>query len=166
MIRQFEQTRRSHLVVALSTNETEFASDDEFELAVSIAGSVGLSAIRTGKVVTFLTPSRALPLRSATQFLDELAGVEAAPADRPVGDLGRSVVSAAAGASVVLFVTGSAAAPASVRSASLRIPSTARALCLRAALGEPPSRRSLGDLAMVSLPDLAALRGAMRAVTA
>ncbi|QPE04964.1 DUF58 domain-containing protein [Microbacterium schleiferi] len=166
MIRQFEQTRRSHLVVALSTNDAEYASDDEFELAVSVAGSVGLSAIRDGKTVTFLTPRGALAVRTAGQLLDELAGVETDPADRRIGEVGRSVVSAAASASVVLFVTGSAAPPADIRAASLRVPPTVRPLCLRAAPDESLSRRALGDLAMVSVPDLPALRRGMRAVTA
>ena len=165
MIRQFEQTRRSQLVVVLSTRADEYASDDEFELAVSIAGSVGLSAARDGKAVTLLTADRTLPVRSGTQLLDALSAVEAA-ARTGIADLGRSVASAVPAASVVLLVTGSAAAPADVRAASLRVPTTARALCLRAATAEQPSRRVLGDLVMASVPALAALRSALRAVTA
>ena len=33
MVRQFEETRRSHLVVALSLAATDYATDEEFELA-------------------------------------------------------------------------------------------------------------------------------------
>ncbi|TPX00809.1 DUF58 domain-containing protein, partial [Schumannella luteola] len=42
MVRQFEQTRRSHLVVSLSLATHDFASEAEFELAVSVAGSLGV----------------------------------------------------------------------------------------------------------------------------
>ncbi len=41
MVRQFEQTRRSHLVVALSLATSDYASEEEFELGVSVAGSLG-----------------------------------------------------------------------------------------------------------------------------
>ncbi len=41
MVRQFEETRRSHLVVALSLASSDYGSDEEFEMAVSVAGSLG-----------------------------------------------------------------------------------------------------------------------------
>ena len=43
MVRQFEETRRAHLAIALSTNTDEYASEDDFELAVSVAASIGLA---------------------------------------------------------------------------------------------------------------------------
>ena len=46
MVRQFEETRRAHLAISLSTNTDEYASEEEFELAVSAAASIGLQAIR------------------------------------------------------------------------------------------------------------------------
>ncbi|GAB3156969.1 DUF58 domain-containing protein [Microbacterium neimengense] len=166
MIRQFEQTRRSHLVVALSTHAQEYADEEEFELAVSIAGSVGLAAVRDGKDVSLVAGEAVHALRSGTHLLDTLSAVEQTPADRGVAEMGRTVAAAVPGASVVLLVTGALAAPAEVRSASVRVPVTARALCLRAARGEDLSRRMLGELPMVSLPELPAVRLAMRAVTA
>src|SRR5699024_9984886 len=39
MVRQFEETRRSHVVVALDDLAEHYASDEEFELAVSAAAS-------------------------------------------------------------------------------------------------------------------------------
>lgn len=166
MIRQFEQTRRSHMVIALSTRSDEYVGDEEFELAVSVAGSIGLSALRSGKTVTYLSPRRTLALRSSNQFLDALSGVDTGDTDEGVAGLGRSVGTAAVGASVVMFVTGSGAPALDVRAASLRIPVGARALCVRAAVGEQLARRMLGDVVMVSVPELDALRAAMRAVTA
>lgn len=166
MIRQFEQTRRSQLVVVLSTRLGEYADLDEFELAVSIAGSVGLSALRAGRAVTVLTAGGALAVRSRTQVLDHLSGIEPSESDRGIGELGHDVVTAAPGASAVTFVTGSVATPVDVRAASLRVPSTARSTCVRAAVRSPLSRRLLGDLAMADVPDLPSLRVAMRAVAA
>ncbi|MEO6505678.1 MAG: DUF58 domain-containing protein [Terrimesophilobacter sp.] len=52
MVRQFEETRRSHLVIALSLAAADYASDDEFEMAVSVAGSLGVRAIRDARTVS------------------------------------------------------------------------------------------------------------------
>ena len=41
MVRQFEETRRAHLAISLSINTEEYASEDEFELAISAAASIG-----------------------------------------------------------------------------------------------------------------------------
>ncbi|WP_291053870.1 DUF58 domain-containing protein, partial [Herbiconiux sp.] len=48
LVRQFEQTRRSHLIVMQSLAAADYASDEEFELAVSVVASIGVSAIRSG----------------------------------------------------------------------------------------------------------------------
>ncbi|MBK5239420.1 MAG: DUF58 domain-containing protein, partial [Actinomycetales bacterium] len=46
MVRQFEQTRRSHLLIALDTAPEDFAGSQEFELAVGVAASLGVRALR------------------------------------------------------------------------------------------------------------------------
>ncbi len=166
MIRQFEQTRRSHLVIALSTAAADYADEDEFELAVSIAGSIALTALRDGKAVSVLVPGATISAKSATRLLDGLAGIELAVSKSGLGGLGREVAVATPGASVVVFVTGAATPPSEIRGASLRIPITAVALCVRATEGESLSRRAIGDVVMVSVPDLGSLRMAMRAVAA
>jgi uncharacterized protein (DUF58 family) len=59
MVRQFEQTRRSHLMIALDTEPEVFASDDEFELAVSVAASVAVRAIRDTRELSVLVSADA-----------------------------------------------------------------------------------------------------------
>ncbi|MEQ1736798.1 MAG: DUF58 domain-containing protein, partial [Rhodoglobus sp.] len=89
MVRQFEETRRSHLVVALSLAASDYGSDDEFEMAVSVAGSLGVRAIRDARTVSVvaseLTPQfakrkvyavRLLSTVSRSRLLDDLAVVE------------------------------------------------------------------------------------------
>ncbi|WP_226437896.1 DUF58 domain-containing protein, partial [Rhodococcus yananensis] len=151
MIRQFEQTRRSHLVIALSTNTDDYADEDEFELAVSIAGSIALTALRDGKAVSVLVPGETIAAATATRLLDGLSGIELAPSKTGIGGLGREVNVATPGASVVIFVTGALTAAADIRAAALRIPVTAVALCVRATAGERLSRRAIGDIVMVSV---------------
>ena len=40
MVRQFEETMRAHLLVMLSTVAADYETEDDFELAVSVAGSL------------------------------------------------------------------------------------------------------------------------------
>ena len=61
MVRQFEETRRSHLVVALTLATGDYASEEEFELAVSVAGSLGVRAIRDGRTVSVVVSDASPP---------------------------------------------------------------------------------------------------------
>ena len=165
MIRQFEQTRRSHLLVVLSTDLADYADEDEFELAVSTVGSVGLSALRSGKTLTVLTHDGTLALHGERTFMDALSGVEARSLDTGIARAARSIATAAPGASVVVFVTGAAGALADLRAASLRAPVTARSVAVRAARHEQPTRRVLGDLVFADIAELEQLPAALRAVS-
>ncbi|GGH42264.1 DUF58 domain-containing protein [Microbacterium album] len=162
MIRQFEQTRRSHLVVALSTSAAEYAGEDEFELAVSATGSIGVGALRDGTTLSMLAAGAELPSPTRSRLLDGLSGIEQSGAG--IDAVARSVATLAATASVVVLVTGSGASLADVRGAALRVPPTARTVCVRAADGGELRRRMIGDVVTVDVPELSALRAAMRAV--
>jgi uncharacterized protein (DUF58 family) len=170
MIRQFEQTRRSHLVIALSTRATDYADDAEFELAISIAGSIGVSALRDGKAVTLLTGTerhrRAQSGITPTHLLDRLSGVDAGTSAPEPVEIAATVASAASAASVVVLVAGSALALPALRAAEVRLPATARAVCVRAETNGQLARRAIGGLVAVSVPTLESLRVAMRAVAA
>ncbi|MDH6239086.1 DUF58 domain-containing protein [Aurantimicrobium minutum] len=61
MVRQFEQTRRSHLMIALDTDPDAYAGDDDFELAVSTAASLGVRAIRDTRDLSVLVSADARP---------------------------------------------------------------------------------------------------------
>src|SRR5690606_35426104 len=51
MVRQYEETRRSHFVIGLSRSTGDYATDQDSELAISVAGSVGLRALRDSQRV-------------------------------------------------------------------------------------------------------------------
>jgi uncharacterized protein (DUF58 family) len=61
MVRQFEETRRAHLAIALSINTDEYASEEEFELGISTAASIGRQAISEQRDLDVLTQNG--PLR-------------------------------------------------------------------------------------------------------
>jgi hypothetical protein len=135
MVRQFEDTRRSHLVVALATSRTEFADDEEFELAVSAAASLGTRAVRDGREVTVVVSERTpefarrpvyavhpLPTVTPTRLLDEFARVGLADACLPVAEVARIVGSGTDGISVAFLVVGSSVGLPALRLAATRFP--------------------------------------------
>ncbi|MFO7690673.1 MAG: DUF58 domain-containing protein [Cryobacterium sp.] len=58
MVRQFEESRRSHLIVVLSIAAGDYNTDEEFELAVSVAGSLGVRAIRDSRTLSVVAGTR------------------------------------------------------------------------------------------------------------
>jgi uncharacterized protein (DUF58 family) len=135
MVRQFEETRRSHLVIALSLAHADYASDVEFEMAVGVAGSLGSRAIReirdVSVVVSEKTPEfaaqklvavRSLATASRTRLLDELAVIESAGNAIAITDIARIAGTRVAGVSLAFLVCGSATTAAELRAASMKFP--------------------------------------------
>ncbi|GGK87544.1 hypothetical protein JOE58_001056 [Curtobacterium luteum] len=135
MVRQFEDTRRSHLVVALGSSRAEFADGDEFELAVSAAASLGTRAIRDGRDVTVVVSERTpefakrpvyavhrLPTVTPTRLLDDFATVGLAEACLPIAEVARIVGNDTAGISVAFLVVGSTVELPALRLAATRFP--------------------------------------------
>ncbi|OII34606.1 hypothetical protein BIU98_01030 [Curtobacterium sp. MMLR14_010] len=135
MVRQFEDTRRSHLVVALGLSRAEFADEDEFELAVSAAASLGSRAVRDGREVTVVVSERTpefakravyavhrLPTVTPTRLLDAFASVALADATLPVAEVARIVGTDTAGISVAFLVVGSTIGLPALRLAATRFP--------------------------------------------
>ncbi|WP_066039050.1 DUF58 domain-containing protein [Herbiconiux solani] len=52
LVRQFEQTRRSHLIVLQSLSQADHATPEEFELVVSVVASLGVRAVLDGTTVS------------------------------------------------------------------------------------------------------------------
>ncbi|MGW9402402.1 DUF58 domain-containing protein [Arthrobacter sp. NPDC055585] len=160
MVRQFEETRRSHLAVALSTRRSDYLSDADFELAVSAAGSLGLQALREQRDLSMLTQDGVLRSGSGTILLDGLTRVENADRREGTRDLAALTADTVPNASVVILVTGSVPGAAELRTAAAAIPPGIRTLAVRCAEGEPAGRRDIADLTVLtcgSLDDLPAL---------
>ncbi|WP_400993720.1 DUF58 domain-containing protein [Agromyces sp. GXQ0307] len=63
MVRQFEETRRSRLMVLLDLAADAYEDDEDFELAVSVAASIGARAIRDARSLAFVVSGRERPRR-------------------------------------------------------------------------------------------------------
>ncbi|KRF05028.1 hypothetical protein ASH00_11290 [Arthrobacter sp. Soil782] len=166
MVRQFEETRRSHLAVALSTNTSEYASDAEFELGVSVAGSIGLQAIREQRNLSVLTQDG--PVRSETgrNLLDDMTRIEGRNRRLTAVDLARTTADSVPNASVVFFVVGPHVTPSQLRSAAASVPPGIRCIAIRCVSDQDPGRATIGDLTVLTLGNLSDLALILRKAAA
>jgi len=165
MVRQFEETRRSHLVVVLSTAAADYDDPEEFELAVSVAGSLGLQALREERDVTVLVQGQTFRGQTGGRLLDELTRLELAPRGTRLAELAREVGEQVPDASAAVLLFGATVPPALVHLAGTRVPIDVQSLAVRCVPGAPVQRHALADLAVLDLGTLDALPSSMRRVT-
>lgn len=168
MVRQFEETRRSHFVIGLSTSRAEYATEHDFELSVSVAGSVGLRALKDSQRVDVRVPERELASGTGKQLLDSLSMVESSkPRSGGVAELAGAIAANMPLASVVALVCGAATSADELRRAFSRLPFGARALAVMAQAGlERPELRRIGDADVVAIGSLDQLPLALQRVLA
>jgi len=166
MVRQFEETRRSHVGVTLSANAEEYDGGEDFELAVSVAASISLQAIREQRNVDVLT--QAGPLRTATAraLLDDFTRLESAPLRTDALSLARTAADAVPNASVMFFVVGRHVTARSLSSAASAVAPGIRCFAVRCGAGIGQTRSSLGDLTVLTVDDLTELPLLLRRGTA
>lgn len=164
MVRQFEETRRSHLVIALSLASADYANDEEFELAVSVAGSLGTRAIRDARTVTVVaseaTPQfakrkvyavRTLSTLTRTRLLDDLAVVEHSETALAITDVARVTGEQATGVSVAFLICGSGSTPQELRAASTKFPVDVEIVAVVCDPDQPPGLRRVAGLSVLTI---------------
>ena len=164
MVRQFEETRRSHLLVALSLASADFSSDDEFEMAVSVAASLGARAIRDTRDVTVAvsaaTPEfatrkvfavTALPTLSRSRLLDSLAAVDRSATALGLVDVARVASEQVVGVSVAFLICGSPVSSSQLRAASAKFPPGVETVAIVCDPESVPGVRALAGLTVFTI---------------
>lgn len=164
MVRQFEETRRSHLVIALSLASADYESEEEFEMAVSVAGSLGVRAIRDARTVTVVasetTPEfakqkvfavRLLSTLTRTRLLDDLSLVEHSETALSIIDVARVTGEQAGGVSVAFLVCGSGVSPQELRAASMKFPLGVEVVAVVCDPDKQPGLRRIAGLSVLTI---------------
>jgi hypothetical protein len=162
MVRQFIDTRRWHLAVVFGTSRRDYANDEEFELAVSIAASLGARALRDRQAVSCVAGPHEVPAFTATALLDGLSGVDMLNASQTVADTAIASRRYVRDASVVAVVTGSRAEVGALRLAAEQFPVGMRVVSIRARLGAASSYRPAGITTVVDVGHLDDLERLLR----
>lgn len=181
MVRQFQETRRSELVLAQLVGAEGYARDagaggadrlggaqpaaEEFELAVSVMASVGAQVVRERTRARVVTETLELRTATVTALLDDSCRVE------PVAGLRESprefirrVLARTAPPSVLVVVAGSATPIAELRAIEAVVGSGTRLLGLRVELGGQPRISQLSRFDMLTIGELGELPKLMRRV--
>lgn len=171
MVRQFEETRRSTISLVLDLFEGSYASEEEFEMAVSVIGSLGVRALRDGRDVQAVTGGevpefaratvrslRQLKVTSPRALLDGLAGVSSAHDVARLSAVTRMVAETRADTSLAFLVTGSLTTPAMIQAAALAFPMDVAVAAAVCSPSSEPSIRPMGRSRVLTLGLLDDLR--------
>ena len=176
MVQQYVDTRRAHVLVVLDTDLGAYDDPEEFEIAVSAAGSLGIRAIRDKQNLTVVAGETILSSGGRNQLLDGLSGVEARSAAPVRGDesgrpgsglfgSARLAARSASGASIVVVVTGGKVDLPVVRQVARRFTLDARIVAVRIS-GRQHGFQAVGNTALFDIELLgelsAVVRGGMR----
>jgi uncharacterized protein (DUF58 family) len=164
MVRQYEETKRSHLMIALSLADADYADPAQFELAVSVVGSLGVRAIHDSRTLSVVasetTPEfakrqvhavRTLSTLNRGRLLDELSLVETATTALRLAELATVASEASAATSIAFLVCGSSVTPTQLRAASAQFPLGVSVVTVICDAGSVPAVRRVGELTVVTI---------------
>jgi uncharacterized protein (DUF58 family) len=165
MVRQYEETRRSQLLLVQATNADHYASDEEFELAVSVLASLGVQLIRDATTLAVSTDGRRLATATPTALLDDTCRITPREeAAAPVRDVVREAGRRIAAPSVLIVVGGSRAPLAEFRAAETVFGSDTQVIVFRAEVGAASRITRLGESTFVTVGSLDELSRLVRRV--
>lgn len=174
LVRQFEQTRRSHLIVLQSVAETDYASAEEFELAVSVVASIGVRSIADGTTLSVFagaprsrTEAGRLRSRGRRELLDDLSGIGLQRAASTVTALTRVVAEQVQDASLVFVACGSTVSARQLRASAAQFPAGVEVVAVVVDPEAPSTLVRIDALRILRIGYLDDLvRGLVRAVAA
>lgn len=179
MVRQFEETRRSHLMIGISLADQDYTGDEDFEMAVSVVGSLGVRAIRDGRTISVVaseaTPDfakkRLLAVKNiaavtGSRLLDDLSNVDRSESALPLADLARVAAASISGVSLAFLVCGAAVPISTLRQAARHFPLGVHVIAIMCDPDAVPRTRQAGELTVITIGYLEDLQQSMARATA
>ncbi len=164
MVRQYEETRRSRIAVVLDLDSAAYASADDFEMAVSVAASLGSQAVRDGREVVVSTSAeiadqdrgrvhsvRTLPTMSSRALLDSMCPLSLDTHVMPLDQVAAMTLQAAPELSLVFLATGTQQPWSELRRAALSFPADVQVVIVRCETGAEPSLRSAREMRIATV---------------
>ncbi|MEE1297059.1 MAG: DUF58 domain-containing protein [Bifidobacterium sp.] len=163
MIRQFEATRRTDTSLTCDVNPDDFPDGEAFELAVSVYASLGVQALREGRVVGMNAGHAHTAPTTPMQLLDECSGIDPDFADPR--NLVRGAIERMPDASFYAIVVGALKPLEDIRRMAAALPAGATCLVVRAAPGAPRALKRFPEFRLPTVGDLDDLPQVMGALT-
>lgn len=166
MVRQFQETRRSQLTMIHASRGDLYASEDEFELAMSVTASIAAQVIRDGTQMNVVSESGVWRTQTVTSMLDASCRIE------PVGRVFESMRHFARertrrlpAPSVVMIIAGSRMGTAEFRSIQSLFGQDTSQVAFQVVLGSEPKISSVAGLTVITIGDLKDLPALVRGLT-
>lgn len=152
MVRQYQETRRSQLLLVMGCDLSHYADEDEFELAVSALASVGQHVIMEENEIVAGWDGGVLHTHNPVSLLDDTCRIEpVARQAKPLREVVRQAASRRLQPSVVLAVIGSKTPAQELRAvATLFSPDTVFTAIKADASAEPVLRKA-GPITVASV---------------
>lgn len=151
VVKQFEDTRRTHTAIVLSTNLGDYATADEAEIAISAAASLGVQATIDRRNFSVLAGTGHLRAGGGQSLLDDFSGLEVSSSQLGGLDLAKWVAKEVPDASVVFLIFGSQVDSAAVRASTAHIPAGVRVVSIQVSQGAPLKLDRTGMLSSATL---------------
>ncbi|MGO4594162.1 DUF58 domain-containing protein [Leifsonia sp. 2TAF2] len=161
MVRQYQETRRSQLVLAFDAERSHFASDDEFELGVSVLASIGCQVIREETELRALWQGGGMRVETPTALLDDSCRIQPVDgAQATLREFLRQATLRLATPSLAVTIVGSQLEAAELRGAAALWAGDTETIIIRVDEAAEPRLTRLGRsllLTVSTLPELPAL---------
>ncbi|KQV07666.1 DUF58 domain-containing protein [Leifsonia sp. Root112D2] len=158
MVRQYTETRRSQLLLVQSAETTHYASDDEFELAISVMASIGSQVIREKTNLNVVWEKATLRNRSVTALLDDSCRIQPVSGEHAsLRDFVRAATRKLPVPSLTVVVVGSQASTQEVRSVSTLYGQDTVLIAVRVELGAQPALAKIGGTMLATVGKLSDL---------
>ena len=163
MVRQFVDTRRIHATVVVDGRPASYASEEEFELALSAAGSIAVRAVQDEQQASIIAAREAVADGNIQQILDALTRADFAD-DADLATLAGGVLRTAPDTSLAVLITGSIVPFRVVRRAAAALPPEIDTVALRVDPAADPGMTTVGELTVLTLRALNDLPALIRVV--
>ncbi len=164
-VRQYVDTRRSHVAVLLSLDTGEYADDDEFELSVSCAASIAVQALREDQTLSMFAGGQQVPATNSKTMLDHYSAFEARHGSGGIDECLQAMRRLASDASVVVVCVGASPSIPEIQRACARLSVGGATIVFRSVRDGAPALRRVGSDLFVDVPKLEALGPSMQAAT-
>ncbi|QYH35706.1 DUF58 domain-containing protein [Salinibacterium sp. M195] len=155
MVRQFQETRRSQLTIVHTSRSDLYASEAEFELALSVTASIAAQVIRDGTQMNVVSDEGVWRTQTVTSMLDASCRIE--PSTNEFGSVRafvRERTRRLPAPSVVMMVAGSRMSTADFRSVQALFGQDTSQVAFHVVEGAEPTISAVAGLTVVTIGDL------------
>ncbi len=155
MVKQFLDTRRSHIAVVVDMNPASYGGEQEFELAVSVGASVAVRTLADEMDLTIVCGSQTAAQPPPHIALDTFS--RAVPEEIDLAPATGRLIQLSPDASVVLLITGQQSPIQALLAARTFLPVETNAIAVRVHRGAAKGLAEASGLTVVTIGSLADL---------